>query len=59
MVKVDVIPIRRRMAGGTITPQLAVVLVVLLVTGVAIGWCALEDIVDMALLTGHIGVLSF
>jgi hypothetical protein len=58
-----VIEIGRQPAGGGVTggavlTELAFVFIILLMAGIAIGWCALEDVVDMAILASHVDMLT-
>lgn len=46
------------MAGRTLGPELAVVMIILQMAGHTILWHALEDTIDMAALAGHGSVLT-
>ena len=59
VIEGGVIPICRLMAGGTICPESAVVLIVRAMTGVTIGRCALIDIVEMAFRAFNFSMFPF
>lgn len=48
MIKANIVPIGRIVAGSAIRAKLPVMVVILLMAGVTIGGCALELFVDMA-----------
>lgn len=56
MIKGSRLPGISRVALSAILPELAPVGVIFLVTGKALLWCPLEDIIDVASLTRHLGV---
>ena len=58
VVKGGFLPIERGMAGSTICPKTAVVLIILTVTGKTIGRCSLEYVILMTLFTVHPGMFS-
>lgn len=47
------------MAGLALGTESAVMLVILLMAGIAIGRSAFEDVIDMTLFTGYFAVLAF
>ena len=51
-------PAAGRVAGATVSTELAVMIVVLLVAGIAVRGCAMEDLVDMTARTGNCSVLA-
>ncbi len=59
MVKSCAIPTLRGMAGSAIRAELALVFIVLLMTGEAVGGRAFENVVGMALFTWHAGMFAF
>ena len=59
MVKVCALPVLRRMTGFTLGSKTAIVLIILLVTGVAVAGRAFEDVIHMALFAGHFIVFTF
>jgi len=59
VVKGCAFPIVRGVTGGAIRAEFAVVFVILLMTGIAIGRCALELIIDVTLLTGNFRMFAF
>jgi len=51
-------PASGSVTGCAVCSELAVVFIIILMAGIAIAGCALEDIIDMALIAGEIGVLT-
>lgn len=43
-------------AGGAVCSELAVVFIILLMAGIAVGGCALENVIDMTILAGNLDV---
>ena len=56
VVKLYIKPTARVMAGRAVQPKLPVMFIILLMTGVTIGGCALEGIVGVTFLTCNLGV---
>ena len=59
VIEICILPIGRVMAGGTVAPILAVMLIVLLVAGIAICRGANENLIDMAGFAGRLRMLAF
>lgn len=59
VIKTGVFPIRWLMTGSAIRAVTSAMLIILLMAGIAILWGTLEHLVDMALLTFHIGMAGF
>jgi len=59
VVKGCAFPIVRGVTGGAVRAEFAVVLVILLMTGIAIGGRTLEHVVGVAFLTGNFGMFAF
>ena len=59
MVKACALPIIRGVTGGAVRAKLAVVFVILLMTGIAIGGRTLKHVVGVAFLTGNFGMFTF
>ncbi len=59
MVKVCALPVLRCMTGFTLGSKTAIVLVILLMTGVTVAGRTLEDVIHMALFAGYLIVFTF
>ena len=59
MVKGRTLPIIRGVTTAAVCAELAVVFVILLMTGITIGGRAFENVIDVALLTLGFGMFAF